>query len=161
MKGFAVRVSGTCLSQRQGIGQQAGQCYHLDVARDQASDSEVLLAIICLVTEMQRHMYVYTSDTNMCAQTSKHNPHKSLLLPPPSLASTSLQAEKHVIYFLLCISHFIAPCVMRCLQRALHQDMFTNTVAKVFPNSSDFNFGNDNAVDVHRHIEPIKKNWSS
>lgn len=66
-----------------------------------------------------------------------------------------------VIYLLFGISHFIAPCIMLCLQWALHQDTLANTVAKVFSNSSDFNSGNDSAVDMHRHIQLIEKNQGS
>lgn len=105
----------------------------------------------------------------MCIQVTQICVHRQVSITPTNLYFCPhlplhpclSKQKKHVIYFLFCISHFIPPCVMCCLQWALHQDMFTNTVAKVFPNSSDFNFGNDNAVDVHRHIEPIKKNWSS
>lgn len=50
---------------------------------------------------------------------------------------------------------------MLCPQWAFHQDMLANTVAKVFSNSSDFNSGDDSAVDMHRHIQLIKKNQGS
>lgn len=93
-------------------------------------------------------MFVCVCDTSMCAYTSKHSSHKSLLLLSLSLAYKSLQQKNCRIYLLFGIS-FIAPCIMLCLQWALHQDMFTNTVTKMFPSSLDFNSGDNNAVGIH------------
>ena len=109
---------------------------------------------------MHRYIYLHTSDTNMCTQTSKHISQRSLLLLPLSLASNSIKAQE-LRDLLFGISHFIAPCTMLYPQRAFHQDMLANTVAKVFPNSSDFNSGDDRAVGMRRHIQLIKKNQGS
>ena len=99
-------------------------------------------------------------DSHMCAYTSKHSSHKPLFLFSLSLASTSLQAQE--LRDLLTLWHFFqALCIMFCPQWALHQDMFTHPVTNVFPNILDFNFEDNNAVDIQRHNKLLKTNQSS
>lgn len=64
------------------------------------------------------------------------------LHPSPSIHKSC------VIYLFLDVFHFIDLCIMCCLQWAPHQDMFTNNVAKEFPNGSNSDFGDNNTVDT-------------
>ena len=82
---------------------------------------------------MHGYLYFHISDTNVCAYAIKHIFHESSLLLPLSLVSKSLQAQE--LHGLLTPGHlfyFLDPCKMLCQEWALHQDMFTNIVAKVF-----------------------------
>lgn len=63
-------------SRRQEIEQKAVQRYCLDVARDW--ESEVWLAIKCIVTKMHGYISIHIRDWNMCPYPGKHNSHKSL-----------------------------------------------------------------------------------